>query len=63
MKNIESLPNEYKGFTKEYLLKILSEIGTEQGTTAPEDHIEIMGKMLREYKVGVHAQDRDGEDK
>ena len=60
MKNIESLPSEYRGFTKEYLLKILKEIGTPEGTKAPEEQIEIMRKMLREYRVGVHAVEAVG---
>ena len=63
MKNIENLPSEYRGFPKEYLLKILQEIGTPEGTRAPEEQIEIMRKMLREYKVGVHSMGEGTGDK
>jgi hypothetical protein len=46
----KSLPDSYKGYPVSELLQVLKELQGE-GTTASEEKIVAMSKLVREYKL------------
>ncbi len=51
----KNVPQTYKGYKTEYLIKILEEI-RDGGTKAKEEDILVMGEFMREYKIGAVHQ-------
>ena len=52
---LKILPETYKGYPTDDLLKVWQEINSKEGTNAPREKIKIMSTFLREYKLGLFS--------
>lgn len=52
----KNLPESYKGYSTEDLLKTLAEIRSKEGTSAPREKILALSQMMREYDLGVFSK-------
>ena len=52
---MKNLPKKYEGYNVPELLKVLKELQSKEGTTAPREMIISMGKFVKEYRLApVH---------
>ncbi len=52
----QTLPENYKGYSTKDLLKVWEEIQRPGGTKAPREKILAMRALLKEFRLGVHAE-------
>lgn len=52
----KNLPESYKGYSTEDLLKTLAEIRSKKGTSAAREKILALSQMVREYDLGVFSK-------